>query len=273
MWTVIILFLLTSAVHSISDRLIREHDNVSYTMASNTFSSMEWDTFQATYLGLKHIAAPPKRMQNEDLPQRGIPVALDWRLSNRVNRIQDQGNCGSCWAFATMCTIESTYAIRTGVLVKLNEQQLLDCSRNRRGCRGGYLVNSFQFARSKGLSTSYPNPYSARDNYTCFRSPWNVKVSRYVIGSGESFILNALQKGVVTVAFGVDQPFVLYKNGTYTGSCAMTPNHAMNIIGYDAQTWIVRNSWGAQWGEDGYVRIPRGQNKCRINDYVVSVVV
>jgi C1A family cysteine protease len=86
-------------------------------------------------------------------------------------------------------------------------------------------------------------------------------------------MLNALQTGVITIVFGVAQPFSLYNNGTYTGPCAKTPNHAMNVIGYTAQHWIVRNSWGTEWGENGFAKIPRGQNKCRIEDYVVSVVV
>lgn len=251
----------------------------------NHFADLSWDEVQSRFLGLIPIRTHRDSEDNfssSPTAWEKAVASLDWRMSpGKISPILDQGDCGSCWAFATAATVESTIAIRSGKnVIKLSEQQFLDCSSNRGGCQGGYLSRSFEYVKLSGLYPVhiYNRSYVAMDNQTCLAqslrrtSPVQPsKIRRARIGNGERFILRSLLSGVVTVGFAVEQPFLFYKNGSYNGICAPVMNHAMVIVGYTLKDWIVRNSWGEHWGENGYVRIPRGQNKCQINSYVIAV--
>lgn len=258
--------------------------NPSNTFSSkiNHFADYSWDEIQLRFLGLNPIRThrdfETSLSESPFSSDKKIKTSLDWRASpGKIAPIQNQGACGSCWAFATVTTVESTIAIQKNqTVIKLSEQQLLDCSSNRFGCQGGYLSRSFDYVKNFGLvpSSVYNRSYVAMDNQTCLAQAPRLsttRIRRFRLGTGEAFIVRSLLTGVVTVGFAVERPFLFYQNGSYNGLCGSVMNHAMVIVGYTPQDWIVRNSWGELWGENGYIRIPRGRNKCQINSYVFAV--
>jgi len=225
-----------------------------------------------------------------------IPPSVDWRTKGVVSPVQDQGQCGSCWAFATACSIESASAIATGKLVKLSEQEIVDCSHGcvledgqqvcNQGCNGGWPWSAMEDIISwGGLETETDYPYTAITdsctkkvnlthndpikNYTCLSGPTlanETYMAAFVASSGpiaiamDATILQSYHKGII-------KPDFLH-------SCSKTElDHAIVIVGYGSEGsedfWIVRNSWGATWGEDGYFRIIRGKGACGLNAGVI----
>jgi len=229
-----------------------------------------------------------------------IPPSWDWRTKNVVSPVQDQGQCGSCWTFATVATIESAAAIATGTLIKLSEQEIVDCSHGcvledgqqvcNEGCNGGWPWSAMEDVISwGGLETEDAYPYTATTdtctkqvnlthndpikNYTCLSGPDlanETVMAAFVAANGpiaiamDATLLQSYSKGII-------KPDLLRH-------CSKTQlDHAIVIVGYGSEGsedfWIVRNSWGATWGEDGYFRIIRGKGACGINAGVIFPVV
>ncbi|KAF7268188.1 hypothetical protein GWI33_018650 [Rhynchophorus ferrugineus] len=205
------------------------------------------------------------------------PSSYDWRSQNVVNPVKDQGQCGSCWAFSSVAVVESAYAIKTGKLVSLSEQQLVDCARGgsyiSEGCDGGLYEDGLGYVVENGLDTESEYSYKAVDQSCKASGSPAVKISKYydVSPDSEDAIASLVaSKGPVGVAIYAD-PIQLYDSGVYTGFCLdweFLIDHAVTVVGYGSENgvdyWIVRNSWGADWGESGYFRLQRGVNKCSV---------
>jgi len=212
---------------------------------------------------------------------RDLPVYFDWRQLGVVSKVKDQGNCGSCWTFSTTGAVEANWAIVKGTKSPLlAEQQLVDCAGdfNNFGCNGGLPSQAFEYIRyAGGLQSEDTYPYKAKDGKCVFNSSKTVVNVPY--GSGnitsgdEKALLQALfTHGPVSIAFEVTDDFENYSGGVYVGTTCHKDtqhvNHAVLAVGfgYDAKNnldyWIVKNSWGTTWGEEGYFRIQRGTNMC-----------
>jgi len=206
-----------------------------------------------------------------------LPTALDWTDYNGVNFVtspKNQYSCGSCWAFATTGPIESHIAIAENwpdPRIDLSEQQMLSCdnSPGNMGCGGGFTTTSFEYAKSAGLFDEECLPYHASDTWPCDDrcSDWadrlfkidDWQVVRVV--SNPDLILEALQYGPVGTSLTIYEDFYAYSGGIYDTMIAIPQGfHAVTIVGYDAtqEYWICKNSWGDDWGEDGYFRIKWG---------------
>jgi len=207
---------------------------------------------------------------------------MDWRDRDVVTPVKNQGHCGSCWTFSTVAAVEAHMKKVTGKTLDLSEQQLVDCAGNydNHGCRGGLPSHAFEYIKDIGGiddETSYP--YKAVDEPTCSFNP-NQVASR-VIGSvnitqgDEDELLDAIAfVGPVSIAFQVYGNFRMYSGGVYTSTdCGNKPenvNHAVLAVGYghDKESgmnyWIVKNSWGPEWGEAGFFKIQRGVNMCGV---------
>jgi cathepsin L len=214
------------------------------------------------------------------------PSSVDWTTQGVVTPVKNQGNCGSCWAFsATGCT-ECRYAISTGKLNSLSEQQLVDCTMGvpygNLGCGGGQMDSAFRYISSEGgLCTESEYPYTAK-NGACKSSSCGTfydPISGYtdVTKRDESALETASVSGCVSVAIEADQTaFQYYSSGVLTGNCGTNLDHGVLVVGYGTQSgteyWKVKNSWGTSWGEQGYVLICKDCNKngaqgeCGIND-------
>lgn len=235
----------------------------------NKFSDMTEEEFRAKYLGfnpnmVKAMTKGKKLQAQRQLTE--TPVSLDWRKKGAVGPIRNQGQCGSCWAFASSFTVGAQYFIKSGNLVDISAQQLIDCSgsHGNHGCNGGWMTYAFEYFQDQGPNNSSDYPYTARTG-TCKWSSDKVvtTVSSYreLPTNDEKAIEAELVNGPVATAidsFGIQS----YASGIYTGDCGTSINHGMIFIGYDNtdpdnKYWILRNMWGSDWGEDGYIRIEK----------------
>ncbi|GAB2223687.1 hypothetical protein Droror1_Dr00004425 [Drosera rotundifolia] len=199
-----------------------------------------------------------------------VPPSIDWRTKGAVTPVKNQGQCGSCWAFSTVVSVEGISAIKTRNLVSLSEQELIDCDKGQnQGCNGGLMEYAFQFVHEKGgLTTEANYPYAAQDG-TCDSQKLNspvVSIDGYetVPQSDEDALQKAVANQPVSVAIDAGgQDFQFYSEGVFTGECGTDLDHGVAVVGYGTtldgtKFWIVKNSWGADWGEKGYIRMQRG---------------
>jgi len=212
----------------------------------------------------------------------GLPDALDWRDKGAVNEVKDQEQCGSCWAFCTVVAFEGAYFLEHNQLLSLSEQQIVDCDEDDSGCNGGWPTNAMNWVKEHGgimLEEDYP--YEAYDDQCRFdasKAKMQVKSVHTFAARNEKKMMTAVQQyGPLAIALDASK-FDWYSSGIMDGNgCyAGQPDHGVAVVGWgvegNTKYWIVRNSWGSSWGEDGYVRIVRGQNACGVEDYPMGVV-
>jgi len=231
-----------------------------------------------------------------------IPTAFDWRSKNVVTPVKNQGQCGSCWTFSTTGNIESQYAIAENKMVELSEQMIVDCSHScveedgqsvcNQGCGGGWMWTAMADVIGwGGLETESAYPYTAETGKCQFSNTSTTEqlfapIKNYTcIGEDENqILLNLLSRGPLSIAMNADL-LESYESGIIDPSAwwddddgcdPSTLDHALLLVGYGVQEgwventpfWTIKNSWGADWGEEGYFRIVRGYGACGMNEAV-----
>lgn len=194
--------------------------------------------------------------------------SVDWSTSSCMSPIQNQGQCGSCWAFATVAAIESGQCISGGQKspTKYSEQQLVGCDSQNWGCNGGAPEYAYEYVQSNGLCLEDDYPYTASSGYSggCSSSGCQAKgtgLSGYSYLRGEDELLSALNERPVVVAVTSGNSVWKQYTGGVVSSCdSWQLDHAVVAVGYDASTIKIRNSWGTYWGEDGYIRLSRSSD-------------
>jgi len=268
---------------------IREHNlkyesrEVTWKMGLTAFADWSWEEFSQKRLGVSDPQSCSATDGEKTILTRDYPESVDWRLQGIVTHVKDQGNCGSCWTFSTTGCLESHHAQATGNLVSLSEQNLIDCAGdyNNYGCNGGLPSQAFEYIRfNGGIDLESVYPYEGVDNDCRYNSSASavgatVKDVYNITTYDENGILNAVANvGPVSIAFEVINGFSLYTGGVYSAdNCGTTTddvNHAVLAVGYGTDWitgvpyWTVKNSWGADWGIDGYFYIERGVNMCAL---------
>ena len=218
------------------------------------------------YKGKKLSATPAELLDTSNLED-----SLDWRQKGAVTAVKNQGQCGSCWAFSTTGAVEGSMFLAYGNLQSYSEQQLVDCSRQNNGCNGGLMDYAFQYIETSPLEQESDYPYTARDGtckYVSSKGVGKVKAFKDVSqDKSGSQLKAAIAKGPVSVAIEADQfVFQGYTGGVITSGCGSSLDHGVLAVGYGvegSQEYIlVKNSWGASWGDQGYVKI--APNQCGI---------
>jgi C1A family cysteine protease len=237
---------------------------------------MPWEEFRAQKLGFKPVKVEgiPRYSEVNLVGKVNVPSEIDWNAKGAVTPVKNQGSCGSCWAFSTTGSVEGAHFLKTGSLKSLSEQQLVDCSgsEGNEGCNGGLMTYAFQYLIKFGGSvgqTAYP--YTARDG-SCKAKTSDIvaTISKFESPpANEEQLGKYLDKGPISVAVEADQSiFQFYRSGVLDGNCGRNLDHGVLAVGYgsDAKNgyWIVKNSWGASWGNQGYVWIRFGKNMCGI---------
>jgi len=208
------------------------------------------------------------------------PAAVDWRKQGYVTPIKDQGQCGSCWAFSAVASLEGQHLKATGQLTSLSEQNLVDCSRNfgNMGCDGGLMDQAFQYVQANGgIDTEAAYAYVAVDQDCKFDAAQiGAKCTGFTdVTSGDEDALQDAIASVGPISVGIDasqDSFQFYKSGVYTDENCSSQflDHGVTAVGYDtddsgAAYYIVKNSWGTDWGNQGYIWMARNKdNACGI---------
>ncbi|CAJ1073430.1 cathepsin L.1 [Xyrichtys novacula] len=256
----------------------------SYRLGMTYFADMENEEYKRLIsqgcLGAFNSSQPRHGATFFRLPElKDLPTTVDWRDKGYVTDIKDQKQCGSCWAFSATGSLEGQNFRKTGKLVSLSEQQLVDCSGDygNMGCMGGLMDQAFQYIQANGgIDTEESYPYEAEDGQ-CRYKPGNVgaKCTGHVdVKQGDE---DALQEAVATigpVSVAIDasqMSFQLYESGVYDEpDCSSTElDHGVLAVGYGSDSgkdfWLVKNSWGLTWGDKGYIMMSRNKdNQCGI---------
>ncbi|KAN0037994.1 hypothetical protein ACTA71_000166 [Dictyostelium dimigraforme] len=266
----------------------------------NKFADLSSDEFRSYYLNSK------RAVFTEDLPVadhlddeflNSIPSAFDWRKRGAVTPVKNQGQCGSCWSFSTTGNVEGQHFINTSQLVSLSEQNLVDCDHEcmtyegekacDEGCNGGLQPNAYNYIISNGgIQTEATYPYTAETGTECNFNPANIgaKISNFtMIPKNETIMAGYIAKtGPLAIAADAIE-WQFYIGGVFDLPC--NPNsldHGILIVGYSAKNtifrrnvpyWIVKNSWGASWGEEGYIYLRRGKNTCGVSNFVSTSII
>ncbi|GAB4838046.1 hypothetical protein Ancab_027574 [Ancistrocladus abbreviatus] len=261
-------------------KLIRStnRQGLPYTLAVNEFADWTWEEFHQHRLGAAQNCSATLK-GNHKLTDEVLPETKDWREEGIVSPVKNQGHCGSCWTFSTTGALEAAYAQAFGKGISLSEQQLVDCAGafNNFGCHGGLPSQAFEYIKyNGGLDTEAAYPYTAKDG-ECKFSKENVGVQvidsvNITLGAEDELKHAVGLVRPVSVAFEVVSGFRFYKDGVYTNeTCGRSPmdvNHAVVAVGYGVQNgvpyWLIKNSWGEDWGDKGYFKMEMGKNMCGI---------
>jgi len=254
-----------------------------YWLGMNAYADLTIDEFVKQMNGY-NVTMRGQRTQDRHTftfnPSLGaLPDTVDWRDKGYVTPIKDQGQCGSCWAFSSTGSLEGQHFKATGKLVSLSEQNLVDCSRKQgnQGCNGGLMDQAFEYIKvNNGIDTEPSYPYEAVDR-TCRFKAADVGATDTGFTDIKSKDEAALQQAVATVgpiSVAIDashSSFQLYKRGVYNEpACSQTQlDHGVLAVGYGAEGskdyWLVKNSWGTSWGDQGYIMMTRNKrNQCGI---------
>lgn len=280
---------------------IKAHNSIESTwkMGVNDYADMDGKEFAAIKNGKKMMQS----VQDTQVPwsecpsvvnatqPSSFPASVDWRTKGVVTPAKNQGGCGSCWTFSTAETLESHIAIKTGKLMTFSEQEYVDCVENpddcggTGGCSGATQWLGFEYAMKHGMTLESEYPYKPETG-TC--QPDKITpvaritgycrlphvADNYTATQQYNDLMNAvIHYGPVAISAAAE-PWQLYERGVYDGKCGADVDHAIQLVGYGTDKgilktkdyWLVRNSWGASWGEKGYIRIERfggsGTEKC-----------
>jgi C1A family cysteine protease len=286
------MFLFPSLVTEIIEAHNQLEPKPSFKLGHNEYSDMTNDEFQQHFNLGKYsnieaqlakeqtqklvngdAASVSARYLEEQAPLQ-IPDEVNWIALGGVTDVKNQGACGSCWAFSTTGALEGAKFVHTGELVALSEQHLLDCDHKDLGCRGGLMDNAFKFdQKTGGLCSEEDYPYEAKQGRVCNPNnctevPGTIVNTFYDVPPGDpKTLMAALSMQPVSVAIQANQfVFQFYKEGVLTDdSCGKSAqlDHGVLAVGYgnDNETgepfFMIKNSWGDKWGENGYIRMSR----------------
>ena len=244
-----------------------------FTMAVNSFTDLSPEEFKQRFTGGFSSLKKTSSCKTYAPSGSSVPSALDWREKGAVTSVKNQGQCGSCWSFSASGAMEGAWEIKTGKLVSLSEQQLVDCSKKygNMACKGGLMDSAFEYAIDTGMCADEAYPYTSgvtKEASTCHSCTPTATFSNCadVPPNNQVTLKAAVAVGPVSIAIVADTSvFQSYSSGVITSSkCGTNLDHGVLIVGYGEESgikyWLVKNSWGTSWGDEGYVKIERSDS-------------
>ncbi|XP_017098918.2 procathepsin L [Drosophila bipectinata] len=274
-------------------KIIEKHNKnfqegqTSFRLKPNKFADMNTDGYLKGYLRLLKSHTEEGADNIAEIVgsplMTNVPESLDWRKKGFVTPPQNQQTCGSCYAFSISESISGQVFKRTGKILNLSEQQIVDCSvsHGNQGCVGGSLRNTLNYLQSTGgLMRADDYKYVSRKGKCQFVSDLSVVnvTSWAILPAHDEQAIQAAVTHIGPVAISINatpKTFQLYSDGIYDDPMCSSAsvNHAMLIIGFGKDYWILKNWWGQRWGESGYMRIRKGVNMCGIANYAAYAIV
>ena len=257
-------------------KTIEKHNamDLSWKMGINQFTDTTFDEFKNT---MKHTL-PQKNHISHKMDISTLPDYVDWRTDGYVTPVKNQEQCGSCWAFSAVATLEGQHKKNTGKLLSLSEQNLVDCSQNfgNNGCEGGWPTSGLEYIiYNQGVDTEQSYPYKGTDDKCAFNKTnigGNLTQVVNITKGNVSELNHAIATvGPISVAIVATPQFQMYQSGIFElNNCGIEPlNHAVTAVGYgfsgNKTFYIIKNSWGPDWGMDGYIYFSKDiPNMCGI---------
>jgi len=219
-----------------------------------------------------------------ETPSASLPSAFDWRNKSAITAVKNQDQCGACWAFSATEAIESAWFLAGNNLTTLSPEQIVDCSWDdgNHGCLGGYPIQAYEYVMKYGLESESAYPYMGWEQFECTYNQSGVIATvtnwtSVTTNLNETEMMDVMyQKGPLSICVDAEQ-WQFYEYGVMSYLCGTSIDHCVQLVGWqnnyndDGQPvdiWIVRNSWGVDWGYDGYIYIERGNNWCAIAEMV-----
>ncbi|KAH7567197.1 hypothetical protein JRO89_XS07G0030500 [Xanthoceras sorbifolium] len=243
------------------------------------FSDLTPSEFRSQYLRFDGQTQLPKHLKTAPiLPTNNLPPTFDWRDDGAVTGVKFQGyECNACWAFISIATLETAHFVANGQLVDMSEQQLLDCSDEctydkricNRGCQGGNHVLAYRYMLNVGgVEATKDYPYTGIDG-SCKFDKNKIVASIYefndIIADEDQYAANLVEYGTIAVEVNGDA-LQTYTGGILCPPCVDTYNHGVTLVGYGSDRhWIIKNSFGTNFGENGYYRLCKGRLTCGKN--------
>lgn len=263
---------------------------VSYKLGLNKYADLLHNEFASIMNGFNRSNTHTSPGLNAIREEKGVsfispanvklPKLVDWREAGAVTPVKDQGHCGSCWSFSATGALEGQHFRKTGVLISLSEQNLVDCSTSygNNGCNGGLMDNAFSYIKDNGgIDTEMAYPYEGIDDSCHFDKAKVGATDRGFVDipqGDEIKLMEAIATiGPVSVAIDAShESFQFYNEGVYNEPTCDPENldHGVLAVGYGTEEdgtdyWLVKNSWGTTWGDKGYIKMARNKaNQCGI---------
>jgi C1A family cysteine protease len=252
------------------------------------FSDLSPEEFASRYL-MKNfkrssVAAPLYSMPTEPL---AYPTSFDWSAKNALTPVYNQGQCGSCWAFSATENIESMNFLAGNNLTSLSMQQIVSCDTYDGGCGGGNPYTAYQYVMQAGGIEAYVDyPYTSGDgdNGVC---RFDAKYIEAEISNWQYVTQDRNENAMQAFTYTTGPPSICVDASTWSGyqggvittsdGCGTALDHCVQLAGWTVfngvNAWVVRNSWGTEWGYSGYLYVQMGSDVCGIAQEVTSVII